>query len=321
MQVQRRARSKLTPEVDSVNEEESAPMRTWRYTLLLTLLACIGLAGAPRAQEAAPTRVRDVIYGRKGGVVLTMDVFKPAKPSGIGVLWMVGGGWFSSHEAINPGGYKPFLDCGQTVFAVVHGSQPKYAIPDILQDIERATRYVRVHAREYGVDPDRLGIAGASAGGHLSLMQGARGRDGDPAAKDPMERASSRVQAVACFFPPTDFLNYGKPGENALSSETLKAFRPAFGNKSQEPAELESHGRAISLVSFVTKEMPPTLIIHGDADLLVPIQQAEVFMKRLGEVNVPHELVVRKGQGHSWPTLGEDVNLLAAWFDRHLAGK
>ncbi|HTE20531.1 MAG TPA: alpha/beta hydrolase, partial [Armatimonadota bacterium] len=233
-------------------------MWKWKSILCLALLVSAGLMGSMRAQDATSARVRDVIYGRKGGVVLTMDVFKPAKPSGIGVLWIVSGGWFSAHEGINPGGYKAFLDRGQTVFAVVHGSQPKYAIPEILQDIERATRYVRVHAKDYGVDPDRLAIAGASAGGHLSLMQGARGRDGDPAAKDPVNRASSRVQAVACFFPPTDFLNYGKPGENALSSETLKAFRPAFGNRSQEPAELESHARAISPVTFVTKEMPPT---------------------------------------------------------------
>lgn len=295
-------------------------MRKWKSILFVVLLACLGCAGPANTQEVA-TRIPDVIYGRKGGVVLTMDVFKPAKPSGIGVLWMVSGGWFSSHEAINPGLMKPFLDRGQTVFAVVHGSQPKYTIPEILQDIERATRFVRSHASEYGVDPNRLGIAGGSAGGHLSLMQGARGREGDPQAKDPVDRASSRVQAVACFFPPTDFLNYGKPSENALSGETLKAFRPAFGNKSQEPAELESHGKAISPITYVTKEMPPTLIIHGDADLLVPIQQAEVFMKRLEEVNVPHELVVRKGQAHGWPTLGEDVNILAQWFEKHLARK
>ena len=69
---------------------------------------------------------------------------------------------------------------------------------------------------DYSIDPDRIGITGGSAGGHLSLMQGTAGDKGNPAAQNPIDKTSSRVQAVACFFPPTDFLNYGKPGENAV---------------------------------------------------------------------------------------------------------
>jgi acetyl esterase/lipase len=300
---------------------KKALMQRWGWTAALLVILFAPVLRGTGAEETAPARIRDVIYGRKHGVVLTLDVLKPGKPNGIGVLWMVSGGWFSAHEAINPPMMKGFLDRGQTVFAVVHGSQPKYTIPEILQDVERATRYVRTHAAEYGVDPDRLGIAGGSAGGHLSLMQGARGRDGDAQAKDPVDRASSRVQAVACFFPPTDFLNYGKPGENALTGEVLKRFRPAFGLKSQEPAEAEATGKAISPLYSVTKDMPPSLIIHGDADVLVPIQQAHVMMKRLEEVEVPHRLVVREGKGHGWPTLGEDITLLAEWFEQHLRKK
>ncbi len=292
-------------------------MRRWKLVGLLTAALCAMAIGQLRAQDA-PQRIQDVIYGRKDGVALTMDVFKPAKPSGIGVLWMVSGGWFSSHDNISPGMMKPFLDRGETVFAVVHGSQPKFAIPEIIQDIDRATRYVRYHAKEYGVDPDRLAISGGSAGGHLSLMQGARGHDGDPNAKDPVDRVNSRVQAVACFFPPTDFLNYGKTGVNALTDETLKTFWVAFGYKSRDPAELESVARADSPLYLMTKKMPPTLIIHGDADKLVPIQQSELVMKRLEELGVPHKLVVREGKAHGWPTLGEDLPILADWIEQHI---
>src|SRR5205823_13512724 len=102
------------------------------------------------------------------------------------------------------------------------GSQPRFTIPEILQDMHRATRFIRYHAKDYKIDPDRIGISGASAGGHLSLMQGMAGDLGDPNAKDPVDRVSSRVQAVACFFPPTDFLNYGKPGEVALGNGVLE---------------------------------------------------------------------------------------------------
>lgn len=289
----------------------------WKWAGVLALVCCVGALSGLRAQDAAPQRVPDVIYGRKDGVALTLDVFKPAKPSGVGVLWMVSGGWFSSHDAINPGMMQPFLDRGETVFAVVHGSQPKFTIPEIIQDIDRATRFVRYHAREYGVDPERLAISGGSAGGHLSLMQGARGHDGDPNAKDPVDRVNSRVQAVACFFPPTDFLNYGSTGVNALTDETLKQFWVAFGYKSREPEELVRVARADSPLYLLTKNMPPTLIIHGDADKLVPIQQSELVMKRLEELGVPHKLEVRPGKAHGWANMGEDVKILAAWIDQH----
>lgn len=185
-------------------------------------LACS--SSEAEAQQTEPTRVQDVIYGRKPGVALTMDVFKPSKPNGIAVLYMVSGGWVSSHEAVNPGLAKLFTDRGETVFEIVHGSQPKYTIPEIVQDIQRAVRFIRTHAAEYGVDPNRIGITGASSGGHLSLSIGALGVDGLPNAPDPVDRASSAVQAVACFFPPTDFLNYGKEGVNALKVDILKPF-------------------------------------------------------------------------------------------------
>src|SRR5260370_32003309 len=98
-------------------------------------LAAFAIALLPvasiRAQTKADfTRTEDVIYGRKFGTALTLDVFQPAKPKGIGILFMVSGGFFSAHENINPGYYKALLDRGYTVFAVVHGSQPRFIIPE-----------------------------------------------------------------------------------------------------------------------------------------------------------------------------------------------
>src|SRR5262249_407611 len=154
---------------------------------------------------------KDVIYGRKWGMNLTFDVFAPRKnPNGLGLVWTVSGGWFSSHANINPVFVNEFTKRGYTVFAVVHGSQPKFTIPEILGDMHRAARVGRGSAKRWKIDPDRIGIYGLSAGGHLSLMQGTAGNAGNPKSKDPVEAISSRVQAVACFFPPTDFLNYGE---------------------------------------------------------------------------------------------------------------
>jgi acetyl esterase/lipase len=275
-------------------------------------------------------RTEDVIYGRKFGMALTMDVYVPkAKRNGAGIIFAVSGGWFSAKQTVAPRLYDEFIRRGYVVFAVYHGSQPRFAIPDILEDMHRATRFVRRTARRYGVDPERIGIAGASAGGHLSLMQGCAPRDGNPKAGDPVERESSRVAAVACFFPPTDFLNYGKEGEDAVGG-TLRGYKAPFDfqvldpatrafTPVTDPAKRREILKQISPAYHVTPKAPPTLIIHGDADTLVPIQQAELIIQKLKEAKVPCELVVKPKAGHGWPDIVKDVNRLADWFDKYLA--
>jgi acetyl esterase/lipase len=204
-----------------------------RFTPLALLLLSLGFfttaaraEDKPAAATTEPSTYKhqvDVIYGRLPGIALTMDVFTPGegsktKQNGAGVIWVVSGGWASAHEVISATSVfgslektfiKPLCDRGYTVFAVVHASQPKYTIPEILPQINRAVRFIRHNARDYGIDGDRLGIVGVSAGGHLSLMQGISPLPANKDAPDPVDRESSLVQAVAAFVPPTDFLNYG----------------------------------------------------------------------------------------------------------------
>jgi acetyl esterase/lipase len=294
-------------------------MRTMRI-LLLVFVSALSLYGQGNPDF---TRTEDVIYGRKFGTALTLDVLQPAKPNGYAIIFMVSGGWYSDHDAI-VGGYRPlyltFLDRGYTVFTVVHGSQPKFTISEIVPDIHRAIRFVRHNAAKYGVNPNEFGISGASAGGHLSLTMGTQGGPGDPNARDPIDRESSAVQAVACFFPPTDFLNYGKPGEDAVGVGILKDFKGAYGPRSDSAEGRQKLGKEISPIYFVSSNLPPTLIIHGDADKLVPIQQSELFVKRAGEVGAKARLIVKPGKEHGWPNIEADVPLLANWFDEHLRG-
>jgi acetyl esterase/lipase len=298
----------------------------------ITALVFTALLAAPtvRGDEPSYRRTEDVIYGRKHGTALTLDVFTPREdPNGLGVVLVVSGGWFSAHEAIPLALVTPLTDRGYTVFAVVHGSQPKFTIPEILDDLHRAVRFIRSHAADYGIDPGRIGIYGGSAGGHLSLMQGTAGKAGNEQAKDTVERASSRVQAVACFFPPTDFLNYGKPGGDAIGRGLLEAFAAPFDFHEFDPARhkyaeivdqgrISELGRQISPITHVSSDDPPTLIIHGDADKLVPIQQAEILVQALKGAGVEAELVTKPGAAHGWPDLPKDVDRFADWFDKHL---
>lgn len=297
---------------------------------LFALALVISQAQSIPAQEPNYSRQEDVIYGRKHGMALTMDVFTPKGPAnGAAVIMVVSGGWFSAHEAINVAFFQPLLDRGYTVFAVVHGSQPKFTIPEAIADLHRSVRYIRHRSADFKIDPERIGIMGGSAGGHLSLMQGVAGTVGKPDAKDPVERQSSRVQAVACFFPPTDFFNYGKEGENALGRGILANFRAPFDFQEYDQqkkefvpitdeARVNEIGKQISPVYHVTADDPPTMIIHGDADLLVPIQQAQSIMAKFEEVKVPHELVVKPGAAHGWKDWPKDTVAFADWFDKYL---
>lgn len=286
------------------------------FSLVFPLL----LAAQNPARAAEFSRTEDVIYGRKFGMALTMDVFMPAEPNGAGIVFVVSGGWFSGKQAIHP--EHPLLISllgrGYTVFAVLHGSQPKFQIPEIIEDMHRAVRFIRYHASEYSIDPKRLGVTGGSAGGHLSLILATLGGPGDPEASDPVDRGSSAVQAVACFFPPTDFLNYGAPGVDGTGVGVLAPFKQAFGPRADEPGSRRELALEISPIYHVTAELPPVLIVHGDADRLVPIQQAQTFIERASEAGAAAKLITRKGRDHGWGDVQPDVEAFADWFDEHL---
>ena len=140
--------------------------------ILFSTVVALALFSSPagRAQDKPQfTRTEDVIYARKFGTALTLDVFQPARPNGAGIIAVMSGGWFSGHDSIKAANFAPYLERGYTVFAVVHGSQPRFIIPEITQDMHRAVRFIRHHASKYGIDPNKLGVTGGSAGGHLSL--------------------------------------------------------------------------------------------------------------------------------------------------------
>lgn len=286
---------------------------------LLPLLAV--LLGSSQLLQAQVTRERDVIYHRTEGVALTMDVFNPEKPNGIGIIKIVSGGWKSRHQKVTEEYGSPYTDHGYTVFAVVHGSQPRYKVRDIMEFMHRSVRFIRTNAERWKIDPDRIGVTGASAGGHLSLILATTGGPGKPKAKDPVDRASSLVQAVACFYPPTDYLNWSEPGDDAVGIGKQEKWQPAFGDESKTAEGRQILGRAMSSVYHISEKTPPVLIIHGDADPVVPLFQAESFKKIAESKGVPIELIVKEGAEHGWPDRIKDEAHFLKWFDKLLLKK
>lgn len=277
----------------------------------------------------------EFIYGRKDGIALTLVWIKPkVKPNGKAIISVVSGSWFSSYNGVEMSttSVEQYLAKGYTVFAVVHGSQPRYAIPDAVSDLKRAVRYIRYNAGKFGIDPDHIGITGASAGGHLSLVIATADDKINATASDPVDRVSSRVQAIAVLFPPTDLLNWGGPGLNMVSAKELLKPARAWGaldfkvwndrfslyEEVTDTSARNKIGKEVSPVNFVSSDDPPVFIIHGDADPTVPLQQSEAIIAKFNEAGVPNRFVIKKGGKHNGNDMNPEWQEFVNWFDKYL---
>jgi acetyl esterase/lipase len=178
------------------------------------------------AQQIPFSQREDVVYGEADGVGLVMDIFSPARDgNGLGIIDVVSGGWHSDrakirdHERART--FQILCGKGYTVFAVRPGSVTKFSAPEMLAHINHGIRWVKEHADDYKIDRDRLGLMGASAGGHLACLAAVTARDGKNDRSNGDKTSDTRVKAVAVFFPITDFLNYnGKAFDARGSSDT-----------------------------------------------------------------------------------------------------
>lgn len=273
-----------------------------RYLSTLLLLAQLtSTCLAQKSYEVKP----DVVYGHKDGMALTYDVFTPKENAkGIGVLFMVSGGWVSQWappDQLAGSLIAPVLQAGYTVFAVRHGSSPRYVVPECVADVKLALKHIYEHASDFGVDKSKLGVFGFSAGGHLSLILGTQSNDKGKPETDP------RVAAVVAIFPPTDLAPYVEPGNPRREQFPALKFDP------KKAAD-------VSPLMHVTSDDAPTFLVHGDKDDLVPLFHSEKIVEAFSKANVKNELVVIKGAGHGFDAAGNKrmFDGMVNWFDLYL---
>ncbi|NOS70293.1 MAG: prolyl oligopeptidase family serine peptidase [Verrucomicrobia bacterium] len=291
----------------------------------VAVTACIALtaAGFAVAQDSSSLPYEqkiDLVYGEVHGTGLLMDVFTPKeKANGLAIVDVASGAWHSDRSKIRDHTlaqlYRIFCSHGYTVFALRPGSRTRYTGLEMANHVKMGIRYVKLHASEYKIDPDRLGLTGASAGGHLATLVAVTPEEGKPDASQPLQRLGTQVRAAAVFFPPTDFLDWnGKPANSQMLADLLFV----GGIKGHTEEEIKERALQISPAQLVKKTPIPFLLIHGDADPLVPLQQSEKMVGTLKAAGGSAELIVKKGGGHPWMTLPEEVKIMADWFDQHL---
>jgi acetyl esterase/lipase len=261
----------------------------------------------------------DIIFGEGGGHPLHADLAWPTnerKPLPA-VIYIHGGGWIG-------GSYKggPIVGLAQAGY---FAASIEYRLSDVakwpaqLEDCQLAVRWLRANAAKYNVDPNRIGVWGESAGGHLVACLGTMGDVKQPGDDNGYPGVSDAVQAVVDFYGPTDFVDPGK-----YTPQAIDLTEKLFGVPQAQNSQLWKSG---SPLFFVKPGDPPFLLVHGDSDGLVPLAQSTVFDEALTKAGVPHQLLVVKNADHGFrpipgttisPNGNEIIEAVHGFFDKYL---
>jgi acetyl esterase/lipase len=262
--------------------------------------------------------IRDVVYGKGGDKELKLDILRPKQPPAEPmpvVVYIHGGAWKAGSKAGMPPLCNRLAQQGYFCASVEYRFSQEAVFPAQIEDCKCAIRFLRAHAKEYKINPDRIGVWGHSAGGHLVALLGTAGDAKDLEGKGGWQDQSSRVQCVIDCFGPTDFTVIPK-GLEGVKEQMSSPVTQLVGGPI--PENIEKAAKA-SPITYVSKDDPPILIMHGDADPIVPLNQSEKFYEALKKAGVDATLHVVKGAGHGFG--GPEIEAVtAAFFDKHLKG-
>ncbi len=292
-----------------------------------------GLRMRPKTRGAFVVLQTQRVYAEAYGTGLVMDVLGPAgRSNGAAIIDVVSSGWQCDRVVFNE--HLGFGLCdalcarGFTVFAVMPGASDIFTGVEMVRHVHAAIRHARAHAKDFSIDPDRLGLAGASAGGHLATLTALTAQAGRPESRDLWRRPGTAVNAVAAFFPPTDLVDYGGAHLDRYSLEGLDVagllFRGGLTGRTQPEilARLEELSPFRAATGFHGQHPdavpPPLLLFHGSADKLVPLSQSERLRDAWRSAGGDAELRVREGADHAWTDNDAELDQTAAWFAARL---
>jgi acetyl esterase/lipase len=266
-------------------------------------------------------------YVPAGDEAQRLDLYLPTQPSAQPlplVVWVHGGGWQGGSKAGCPVAWM--VGRGYAGASVEYRFSQKALFPAQIQDCQAALRWLRAHSQEYNLDPNRIGVWGSSAGGHLVALLGTAGGKKAFAPIGGNEEQSDRVQAVCDFFGPADFSTVMQQAADDRNVRNIFKFNtPGDPYSRLVGVSLGSdQGKtdAVSPVHYVSADNPPFLILHGTHDALVPLAQSEELAAALQEKGVAVYLQKLPGAGHGGPIFNKPAAkaLIQAFFDKYLKG-
>jgi acetyl esterase/lipase len=275
----------------------------------------------PRAPKVPDNVVyeRDVQYGAAGERPLKLDVLRPraeSKDACPVIVWIHGGGWSGGDKSSGLGLLLPFAQSGNYVcFSVGYRLSGEARWPAQIHDCKAAIRWIKSNGQKYNIDPNRIGVWGGSAGGHLVALLGTSGGVKDLEGQNGSPDQSSRIACVVDFCGPSDFPNFFKGTTRNKVADS--AIRGLLGGTEEEK---KTEAVAASPVTYVSKDDPPFLIVHGNEDLIVPFAQAETLYNALKKAGADATRIKIDGGGHGigGPEVARRVN---RFFEKHLLGK
>ncbi len=271
--------------------------------------------------------IRDVEYAKVEGSSLKLDLYLPqAAPAGKlpVVVWIHGGGWSAGSRSPCPAAV--FVPDGFAAVSISYRFTSVAPFPAQIYDCKGAIRWVRAHAQEYSLDPNRIGVWGGSAGGHLAALLGTSGGEKDlEGTVGGNPEFSSKVEAVCDWFGPSDIVKLAHADEPPAAGETdpnspanaaVGLLDKLVGGPVREHLDV---ARRASPTTYISKDDPPFLIMHGDRDALVPIAQSELLHKALKDAGVDSTMHVVAGAGHGFRG-GAQVQMAEDFFKAKLKG-
>ncbi len=266
----------------------------------------------------------DVPYIKDGDPAQRLDVYypetKPQQPQPL-IVHFHGGGWMGGNKF--PCDVRMMTAHGYTVASIEYRFSQKAKFPAQIQDCQAAIRWLRSNASQYSIDPKKVGVIGGSAGGHLSALVGVTG---DKKVFDPIggnAEQSDAVQCVCDIFGPKNFASVMEQAEKDTNVKNIFKFNtPSDPYSELIGANLSDAKKtaAVSPITYVDKNSPPTLILHGTHDALVPFAQSEEFEAAMKKNGVPVWLQKFPRAGHGGGAFGKPsvILLMKNFFDKHL---
>lgn len=281
---------------------------------LLAALTGLALPASALAQKLPPVPdnvelIRDVEYGKGGNRALRMHILRPKtlpkEPMPV-VVWFHGGGWETGHRDGGIFRLVRFAQRGYLAASVEYRLSGEAIFPAQIEDAKCAIRFLRAKAKDYNLDPERIGGWGYSAGGHLVELLGTSAQVKELEGKGGWPDVSSAIQAVCSTAGVSDFAYWGDKAHPAV----VKLLGGAV-NANKEKAVLASP------IAHIGKNLPPFLLIHGDKDGTVPVTQSELRHAALKKAGADTTLRIIKDGSHNLLNAETD-KLTDAFFDKHL---